>query len=176
MMSYDTAKLVNVLLNLDGHSCRFLTTRYLHHVGGISGITLCETKYLYTRLLRRCSELVPDVVWRIATWAGIHNGWRVRLTSDEKRHLFATSDRRRSACEFVNRLLCTLSNGETQNVLFASTDTDLDAQMRRMEILIRNLYPTWRAWLDGREPIVARRSASTNLAAWPTKSGDAAAA
>jgi len=86
MIFYDPVKLANILLNLDGHSCRFSTTQRVRHLGGVSAGALFPSRNLYARFRRRCSALIPRSVFRIAAGAGVYKNGRGLLTSDEIRH------------------------------------------------------------------------------------------
>jgi hypothetical protein len=152
MTLYDTAKLANILLSLDGHACRFLTTPHLHHVGGISGAALSRRRNLYGLVARGWSTLLPRIARKLATWAGLHNGWRERVSPEEVRWEDARRDRRRSVCGHIYRLLQALEQEEPL-AKYQSDDAELTAAVRHFEELVRDHYPQWRAWLSEEEPI-----------------------
>jgi hypothetical protein len=152
MTLYDTAKLANILLNLDGFSCRFLTTPHLHHVGGISGAALSRRRNLYGLVSRGWSTVLPRIGRKLATWAGLHNGWRERVSPAEVRWEDARRDRRRSVCGRIYRLLQALEQGEPLSA-YQNDDEELADAVRQFEDRVCEHYPQWRAWLSGQEQI-----------------------
>lgn len=153
MTLYDTAKLTNVLLNLDGYGCRFLTTTHLNHVGGVSCVALTRRRNLYGLVARGWSTVLPRIGRKLAAWLGLYNGWRERVSADEAAWEDARHDRRRAVCARIYRLLQALERGETFDV-YRHDDADLEAAVREFEQRILDEYPQWCAWLDGRDSII----------------------
>jgi hypothetical protein len=152
LMVYDTTKLVNILMNLDGHSCQHVTTPHLFHVGGVS--CLVATRYLTQMIRRGVSAIMPRFVRRIVAMAGVRNDWRDVVSPDELRFRYAEVDRREAVCAYLFKLLRTLERGGVDGPGYRSGNPTLDAQVQHMEMIIRRHYPTWRDWIDGRKPIV----------------------
>jgi len=93
---------------------------------------------------------------------------------------FVTDPKKSGRRNFTSANFCQLlgafENGDMHEIVPDSGDPDLDTEIRRTAMLIRHLYSTWPAWLDGREPIPAQPLVPTDLVTRPSKFGDAVAA
>jgi len=139
---YDTAKVLNLLLSLDGYSLNLQTTPSLIHLGGISCIKNDPLQHDHrgTRYIRQLYAQLPRFVRQAGAAVGLYRGWRSAALSRELVYDEVRRNRRTTSCHHVSRALQEILKTGRSSRDFAHPDRELAATVnwvvRQLETLI----------------------------------------
>lgn len=130
---FDTGRLLNLLLGLDGGDLAHLPLPQLGHVGGVSGLGLARDRAarlsLPSRLRRRLT----------ATLRRASRGWS-SISAAERELLRRKSLRRRATVAFFSTLLRDLAEERWESPGLTLDDPQLEARVRAAEAAILTLF------------------------------------
>ena len=145
MAAYDTGKLINILLALQGGQTTFFENPHLEHIGGVSGLTLSQKSETNRS---RPSRSIMGVSARVRAMLSLLRGgnrWQRQISPTEREWDRIKQIRRSATCRFFTNVLQELFDGSSGEIPFDLDDAELLAKLESARAEIKAMYRRWTA-------------------------------